>query len=776
MFVLDLARSTKCALRVVINSEPYTYNLPKISRPRLIAGLVGLALAYAKASTSRAATATCVNEQLRQESDVNPVTGQPYSTELPDCRAYELVSSGNKNDSDAMLSPIISGEHSGLDNFGLVFEDGGRLLWEKSVEPYSGSNNGVGDVYEAARGAGGWSQTDALEPSGVGSSSRLFTIGAASSDSSTIVLETSPRHLAGQPQSGEDELIERSANGSYTPIVKSEAPSVELSADGSHVFFQTPTRLAGDTHSEGGQVYEWTSTADLHPVGVNDHGDPVSTCGATFAGMPSSAISYPSVSENGKRVFFASPDPEKKFGGGSSNACAQPSELYVRENGAATVEISKAPAGAAECEAGVTECEASFVGATPDGSRVFFVTSTQLTPDKQNSDPDLYEYDLETQALTRLSAGPVGYDDADVALPATTGTFLYENLQRSVIVSSDGSHVYFTGRGQLVPGAGATETTNEANDAVNLYMYASGAVSFIATIGPGTWDSDESAKPNAEAPLGIHVAEVTPDGSDLLFETDTRLTAYDSEGRGELYRYDAPTHTISCVSCNPSVTEPPKGFLDPNLHTNFWGLESGPVQQFGGLSNDGSTVFFAAAEQLLPAASNAGLETEGNPIFDIYEWHDGVLSLISSGTSPSSDFLLGASLSGSDVFFMSGSQLVPQDSENSAQIYDARTEGGFSAPATPAPCASAATCRSIVATPPTTIPPATVSVSASGNVTTVTGSEAPPSAKPKVESPNEKLTKALKACKRDKAKARRKSCEKSAHRRYASKPKPKAKK
>jgi hypothetical protein len=144
-----------------------------------------------------------------------------------------------------------------------------------------------------------------------------------------------------------------------------------------------------------------------------------------------------------------------------------------------------------------------------------------------------------------------------------------------------------------------------------------------------------------------------------------------------------------------------------------------------------------------------------------------VLSLISSGTSPSTDILLGASPSGADVFFMSGAQLVPQDTETSAQIYDAHLEGGFPAPPAPTPCTNPETCRSMVATPPVTINPATVSVSGSGNVATVTGSESPPPViVKKTETRSEKLKKALKVCRRDKRKKKRESCEKVAQKHY----------
>lgn len=752
-----------------------THPTPRLPRTAaILIALVALAAATSLTATASAdGVKPCPNETVRQESATNPATGKPFSTELPECRAYELVSTANKNGSDALLSPLITNQHSGVGNFGLVGE--GSVLWNKEVEPYSGSNNGDGDVYEATRGAGGWSQTEALEPAG-SSSLTLFEIGAASSDLSSVVLKTVPLSPNAGLTSGEDHVVLRNANGSYSPIASApyivgqgQPFDVELSPDGRRVFLQTSVGLAGEPPSEGLQTYEWSAASGLKPTGVNNLGEPLSSCGAALAGEASRQLYYPNMSQDGSRVFLESPDPSK---GAASGPCSH-SQLYVRENGATTVAISKAPAGAAECEPGVVECEATFVGASADGSRVFFVTRSQLTPDKANNgDPDLYEYDVETHKLTRMSVGPPGHDDANVGLPQSTGVDFNINVEHSVIASSDGSHVYFTGRGQLVPGAGETQAANFANDTTNLYLYTGGSISYIATIGPGSLDGASTENPNAAAPLDKSVAAVTPNGSDLLFDTATRLTAYDSEGRGELYRYDAPTHAITCVSCNPSLALPTVT-LGPQFRTSFWGGPYGPVQQFGGLSNDGQTVFFASTERLLPAAAN--VHGGGNPVFDVYEWHDGVLSLISSGTSPASDFLLGASPSGADVYFMTSAPLV-QGVEPGAQIYDARLEGGFPAASALVPCASPEACRSMAATPPATVNPASVSVSGAGNVTTVTGSELPP---PKsIEPPTraQKLQKALRACHKDRSKVKRKKCEASARAKYGASVRRKAKK
>jgi hypothetical protein len=732
------------------------------ARARLAALLVAVSCTAVGTTLPATALASsgCPNEAVRAESNVNPVTGEPYSTGLPDCRAYELVSSGNKNDSDAMLSPLITSTHSGTDGLGLVSEDGGRALWDKEAEPYSAPNDGISDLYESTRGSGGWAQSDALAPPGAGSSA-LFNIAAASGDLGTVLLQSVPTPEVSVGRT--EQLVERGADGSYTTIASAPRNPVagelyaQLSGDGSHAFFETYAQLAGDTHAVGRQVYEWTSAGGLRVVGVNDAGNPVSACGAVLAS--SQELSYPDVSQDGSRVFFQAPDPS----GSGDPACRQPSELYVHENGSTTVEISKAPPGAAECEHGVSECAATFVGASSDGSKVFFVTRTQLTPDKADSDPDLYEYDVETGALMRLSVGPSGYDDADLAAPPSSDDNSPPNW---AIVSGDGSHVYFTGLGQLVPGAGASAATNGADGTVNLYVYADRRVSFIATVGPADWPAtDASYQPPNTAPLAVQVAGVTPDGSDLVFDSVSQLTSYDNAGRGELYRYDAPSGTIACVSCSPAFAAP-SGPLDPDFHTSFWDAPHGAVQQFGGLSDDGDTVFFASTDELLPAATNVLAAEAGNPIYDIYEWHDGVLSLISSGTSLSSDFLLGASASGSEVFFLTASQLVSQDGDQAYDVYDARVEGGFPAPVVPVACVSAVTCRSMVAAPAVVVAPASVSFTGPGDVVPGPESQAPGvSVKAKTESRSEKLAKALKVCGR-KPRKERASCEAQARKRY----------
>jgi len=90
------------------------------------------------------------------------------------------------------------------------------------------------------------------------------------------------------------------------------------------------------------------------------------------------------------------------------------------------------------------------------------------------------------------------------------------------------------------------------------------------------------------------------------------------------------------------------------------------------ITSDGSTVFFETLESLVPA--------DRNGVRDVYEWREGVLSLISSGTGTTGSFFLGASDDGRDVFFATFDPLTPDDTDGGAEsVYDARVDGGFAA-------------------------------------------------------------------------------------------------
>jgi hypothetical protein len=58
-------------------------------------------------------------------------------------------------------------------------------------------------------------------------------------------------------------------------------------------------------------------------------------------------------------------------------------------------------------------------------------------------------------------------------------------------------------------------------------------------------------------------------------------------------------------------------------------------------------------------------------------WQDGVLSLLSTGTSSSNSYFFNASADGDDAFFLTRDALVGQDIDQDVDLYDARVGGGF---------------------------------------------------------------------------------------------------
>lgn len=216
--------------------------------------------------------------------------------------------------------------------------------------------------------------------------------------------------------------------------------------------------------------------------------------------------------------------------------------------------------------------------------------------------------------------------------------------------------------------------------------------------------------------------------------SDRSLTGYDNEpaegvstsgtspenpeacgvGCNEVYTYDAPTGSLTCVSCNPSGARP--------VGPSSLGESNGPFDsehQRRNLSEDGSRLFFVSYDALVPHDSNGRQ--------NIYEYEDGHVYPISDVAGDYNSYFLDASSSGGDVFFATADELVAQDQDESIDVYDARVGGGFPTPVSVPPCDNGDSCKP----PPTPQPgvfgaPASATFSGAGNPVS-----SPPVVKPK---------------------------------------------
>jgi hypothetical protein len=444
------------------------------------------------------------------------------------------------------------------------------------------------------------------------------------------------------------------------------------------------------------------------------------------------------VSGDGSRVYWSSVKVEPVNGEFEE----RPEALYVRENDtqpesemedgrcteptlACTVQVDVSALPGEEEEKEEKGGHGEFWAASKDGSRVFFTDERSLTEESiaEPGAPDLYEYDLEAPDGKRLT---------DISLPAAPKAGDHADVLGVVGASSDGSYVYFVAGGVLSEGKNI-EGQEPVEGQPNLYVRHGGVTKFIATLssedgdltgGEGGFDGDW------QADVGHRTAEVTPDGRSVVFMSRLPLTGYenrvDGVGLTEVFVYDAVSGRLVCTSCNPSGEAPVAPTL-PEFADHLekvWGSflpvsDSLVDYQPRVISDDGSRVFFDSIEPLVPQ--------DDNGFVDVYEWeregsgscHEaqssetgGCVFLLSGGQSTDNSYLVDASGSGDDVFFVSRADLVRADRGDGDVLYDARV-GGVERPAEGS--CSGAGCQGAPPAPPIFSTPASVTFEGNGN-------------------------------------------------------------
>ncbi len=490
------------------------------------------------------------------------------------------------------------------------------------------------------------------------------------------------------------------------------------SADFSHIVFEA------NAHGSLADVYEWFG-GQLTPVAVLPNGKTAEEEGWVAGIGDGSRYLYSggdvenAVSADGSRVFWTA--RTSNFSGRDEIG----GDLYVRENGTSTVKVN-----ASQRTPSLGDKRAFFRGATPDGSKVIFMDETALTNEPGDNGGGLYQFNVNSGRLVDLTPDSGG--------PAGVVGVLGE--------SQDGSTVYVVATGVLTSTPSSRGQVAQAG-ANNLYVVRNGAITFIATLSKD--DGGAVPEQRAEAAwigtigdwsgdLGQRTARVTPDGAHVAFMSDASLTGYDntvatrvscgsdphyngeinppevevSELAGpactEVFLYDAGANRLSCPSCNPSGARPIGSstiptWADPEVRNNN---EEQATYQPRYLSDDGSRLFFDTRDALAPRDSNGKQ--------DVYEYENGKQYLISTGTSGDDSTFVDATANGGDVFFLTRSQLVAQDQDNSMDLYDARIGGGFPAALVSAPC-TGDSCREALGSPPGLPGAASATFSGPGN-------------------------------------------------------------
>jgi hypothetical protein len=434
------------------------------------------------------------------------------------------------------------------------------------------------------------------------------------------------------------------------------------------VVFQTTSTLLPGLPVGGLHVYEWESVGGpngtLRSVEVLPDGS-LPLGGAFFGKAQTEGQINAAAGPGLSRVFFSAVSTE----GGDLGTTA----VFVRKNHSVTVDASQSQT------ATPNDSNSYYQIASKNGSHVFLFARRGIasnggsvagpTECKQpaggevSSLPagcDLYDYNVNTGALADITP------DTNVA--DTNGAYVVGVYG----VSDDGSDLYFAAKGQLVPGKGKTYAENTSGGGFsNVYLAHNGVLSFVGLIRGSETAGAASSAFAGNYPFAFNSSRVTPNGQFLLFRSKVNLTAYDSGGIAELYRYSKQDASVVCISCR-SDGQLPHGdnrLMLPSFHYS---------QTFSGylpraISDDGSRVFFNSADKLTPdAIEGTSPELIGSTTRSAYEWHEGTIHLLAARGE-----LYGASADSNDVFLLTREALVPQDQDLSADLYDLHIDGGF---------------------------------------------------------------------------------------------------
>ncbi len=421
------------------------------------------------------------------------------------------------------------------------------------------------------------------------------------------------------------------------------------------------------------------------------------------------------------------------------------SYLYWGRQGEGSIgRIPLADFGTGACEV-VSSCEPEFIkeagapfGLAADGSHLYWSVNGEIQPNPGN---DLYRWQSSAVGGKHLSDLAVDSGDPNGA-----------EVKGILGASEDAKAVYFVANGipngtEGSPNANGESATlgncqGNPNTSVsgqcNLYLAREGRpITFISRLN-GADATDWVPRGDLNGQEG-RTARVAADASAAIFMSKRQLTAYDNEGISELYRYDAASEEVGCLSCSPTGASPSRAPSLGNITLSTLVPPEFTYTLARNLSADGRRAFFETTEALVAEDTNGedGCEGEGTSqgtvpsCQDAYEWEaagegsckedlqgGGCIYLLSGGKSPHASFFADASESGDDAFIAtSEAGLVGQDQDQLFDIFDVRKEGGLASQSPPptSTCEGAERCHGSVGTQPSFQTPSTATFNGPGN-------------------------------------------------------------
>lgn len=614
----------------------------------------------------RVVAENATGEALGDDAVFTTLSGEPdacpnaeYRTgpaaHLGECRAYELVTPSSSRGDVRM-----TGGPSSVDGDIVCFNTEYRML---NSDP-----NGIklaDDGFCSRRGENGWETNWVTGPEPI---KRLGSLGGnvyfLSPDGERVVFSSDefifrPDYLSPSAITGTTQMRSYMWEAGQTrelsppppPIVVPFDPPLEffqpeqtaahkrplaVSEDLTRGVFQSTNQLVPEDMNFESDIYEWNPDG-VRLVSTAD-GSSIAAGGTPPFEDSRQLMGQGVVSADGSRIFF-------HHKGAPLDQDAEPGEappalqsVYMREGDELTLVSPRSAANAGD--------NFRFAAASADGELVF-VESTRprdpTLPEFTHVGKDIYLYRVSTGKLELFASPPGG--------------------AQLLGISRDGSTVVYRTLGNF-----------------QVFVVRNGQTELLGTLAPSERGFIQNEPAETPFRLGSYridqrALRITPDGKALTFVSAGEFTGY-TGGVAQVYRWseDDGLQNISDVGETPPTEDASIGAyataIAGNPREEFLAEHRFKTLEGRVISDDGSRIFFETAEALV--------DRDVNGTTDVYEWHDGKVDLVSTGTGRSQALYHESSADGKTVFFATFDRLDPERDRNSNRdVYVARPEGGL---------------------------------------------------------------------------------------------------
>lgn len=537
-----------------------------------------------------AAAAGCPNEGIRAQQGV---------AHLPECRAYEMVSPVEKGGVDVLGDTQRPFTEAG--------PDGNSIAYASSAAFGDAQGSPFPSIYRATRGGDGWSSTMASPPQNatiVGGSfgGTTSVVYGFNPDLTKAIVRTNRSLVPGAGESvpnlfRRDLLTDSydllSPGGPATPSFTTPSPElVWATPDLSAVVFSSREALTADAPSGSGYKTYAYRNGSLQLASVLPNGTP--TTGAS--GTPNQKNSAGAISADGRYVFFAGGEGQqglwvRDLDAQTTIEIAEPSVmveyLAASEDGSQVLWRAREPVANVDTLF-LYDADSGSTITVPDGelsdgtspvfstlavssdlSSIYFVAQGKWVagqPDPPADSPviqpkGIYRWQPAAERLTFVAYFGDG---------STGGSFLefeggiFENLvfRRDVATTKDGSVLAFMTDAKVMPPSGSSYDNKSSSPACydlgaercrEVYRFDAGAESVECvscpsgppTAGAGLAGATAVAGPSTVFQRSFAQAHaVSADGSKVFFETAERLAPGDTNGRDDVYMWEAGSQRL----------------------------------------------------------------------------------------------------------------------------------------------------------------------------------------------------------------------------------------